>query len=532
MKKIQLIIICLLFTLSKTNAQITIGTETVVNKGIPVHPLFEYTYSQNIYLASELGASGNIYTLTYYVSPTTNLANSNSWTIYMGQNNYWAFSTSSWVSKVNLTQVFSGNVTVSGGMVNIILDTPFYYNGTDNLVIAVDENAPGSDGSGNSFYSSSVVGNRAIVYSGTSNPDPLHPPTATSVASRVANVTLGGISPGGPAPSQLYTTSVTKTSGNLGWTENGTATNWNIQWGLAGFAFGTGNMLTGVTSNTYNFSGLNPGYAYQFYVQAVDTILGESSWSNPFTFATYGIPQFKFHLAFEDATGAKDTLWLIWDSLATGNYDTIFGEKPVSLLPNAFQVYYCFGDTLKVRADNTINGGTDLLILAKNYTYPLTMYWDSSLIYHNNLPFTIGHAYLDNEWFFFNNDGSLIEEFNMMQTNSVLLPKFYYWSQEQFPLHFSMGYGDLGISIKEEKNKDTWVKIYPNPVFDKLVVELKDKLMINNQFQLIDINGKLLKQRSFSSNKISVDLSNLSKGIYFIEVFNNNFSYRKKIIKY
>jgi hypothetical protein len=28
-------------------------------------------------------------------------------------------------------------------------------------------------------------------------------------------------------------------------------------------------------------------------------------------------PQWKFHIAYEDATGAKDTIWLIWDTTAT-----------------------------------------------------------------------------------------------------------------------------------------------------------------------------------------------------------------------
>lgn len=178
MRKIQLIIICLILTLSTANAQVTIGTETNVNQDIPIQPVFAYTYSQVIYLASEIAATGNILTLTYYVTPTTLLANSNNWTIYMGHTTKTAFtSTSQWVNIVNLTQVFTGIVTVSGGMVHVILDTPFNYNGTDNLIIAVDENTPGSASSGNSFYASSVVGNRAISYRGAvTNPNPNFPP--------------------------------------------------------------------------------------------------------------------------------------------------------------------------------------------------------------------------------------------------------------------------------------------------------------------------------------------------------------------
>lgn len=535
MRKIQLIIICLILTLSTVNAQVTIGTETNINQSIPIHPIFTYNYSQNIYFASEIAATGNILTLTYYVTPTTLLANSNNWTIYMGHTNKTAFtSTSQWVNIVNLTQVFTGIVSISGGMVHVILDTPFNYNGTDNLIIAVDENALGADGSGNSFYSSTVVGNRAISYrSSTTNPNPNFPPTATSISSYIANVTLGGLGQAGLAPSSLNVFDFTTNSANLTWTENGTATAWNIQWDTAGFVFGTGNMLTGVTTNPINLTGLNPGKNYQFYVQADYGASGVSSWSNPYTFYTIGIPQFKFHLAFEDATGAKDTVWLILDTLATGGYDIIFGEKPISLPTGVFQVYYDMGinDTGKVSAVPTNYESGGFQILAQNYIYPLIMYWDTSLIYNNNLPFTVNYSYLDNEWFFFNNDGTLIHLFNMMNTDSVELPKFYYGSQEQFPLNFSFNVSS-GVGINEDNFNPSTVSVFPNPTQTQLLVHLNENIDGVAKLKLMDIRGTVLKQLVISTDRTIVDVSNLPSGVYVIEVFNNSFSYREKIIKY
>lgn len=32
---------------------------------------------------------------------------------------------------------------------------------------------------------------------------------------------------------------------------------------------------------------------------------------------SFSQPQWKFHVAFEDATNAKDTIWFIWDTTAT-----------------------------------------------------------------------------------------------------------------------------------------------------------------------------------------------------------------------
>ncbi len=65
-----------------------------------------------------------------------------------------------------------------------ILDTPFFYNGTDNLVIAVDENAPSYDSSSSFFLCTNTTGvNRSLRhYSDSVNADPAAPPTGTLIA--------------------------------------------------------------------------------------------------------------------------------------------------------------------------------------------------------------------------------------------------------------------------------------------------------------------------------------------------------------
>lgn len=68
-------------------------------------------------------------------------------------------------------------------------------------------------------------------------------------------------------------------------------------------------------------------------------------------------PQWKFHIAFEDATGARDTIFLIWDSTATWEMDTLLGEIPMNFDTNIFQVYMYINstplDSSKVSASNT-----------------------------------------------------------------------------------------------------------------------------------------------------------------------------------
>ena len=86
-------------------------------------------------------------------------------------------------------------------------------------------------------------------------------------------------------PSALSVANITNTSANLGWTENGTATTWNIEYGATGFTQGSGTAINGTTTNPHALSGLTPNTNYEFYVQA-DCGSIESTWSGPFTFTT------------------------------------------------------------------------------------------------------------------------------------------------------------------------------------------------------------------------------------------------------
>lgn len=96
------------------------------------------------------------------------------------------------------------------------------------------------------------------------------------------------VSPAPPClpPSTLTATSVSPTSHNIGWTENGTATSWDIEWGLSGFT-ATGTPTVSATSNNpYLLTGLISNTAYQFYVRAICSTTETSAWSGPFTFTT------------------------------------------------------------------------------------------------------------------------------------------------------------------------------------------------------------------------------------------------------
>lgn len=160
---------------------IVIGTGTVANKPYPVNAYYGYSYTQSIYLTSEIATMPMTITHVKYYFNGTSLSSSNNWTIYMGHTTKTAFaSTADWVPYSQLTQVYSSVFTSPTGAGWIEFDiADFEYNGIDNLVIAVDENQPAYNTSSDRFLCTAVSETRSIIYySDGTNPDPSTPPAA------------------------------------------------------------------------------------------------------------------------------------------------------------------------------------------------------------------------------------------------------------------------------------------------------------------------------------------------------------------
>ena len=122
----------------------------IAGSASPYPPFYEYSYGQTIYLESEIQGSGNITALTYYYAGTS-LINSDSLIIFMGKTSKQYLQTDSFPSlpiliPISLMDtVFFGKLTnyTIPGPVTITLKKPFYYSGSGNLVIAVNEKRPG-----------------------------------------------------------------------------------------------------------------------------------------------------------------------------------------------------------------------------------------------------------------------------------------------------------------------------------------------------------------------------------------------------
>ena len=83
------------------------------------------------------------------------------------------------------------------------------------------------------------------------------------------------------------------------------------------------------------------------------------------------------------------------------------------------------------------------------------------------------------------------------------------------------------VIIKQDEIKIDNFKIYPNPVSQELNILLST---INNIISIYNLQGKLVKQSFFSANNCRLNITNLSSGMYVLEVKNNEVRKFQKFI--
>ena len=244
-------------------------------------------------------------------------------------------------------------------------------------------------------------------------------------------------------------------------------------------------------------------------------------------------PQWKFHIAFEDATGAKDTIWCIWDTTATFGVDIQFNEQAVSLNYNQFNVFIgnTNGDTTKTQALPHPHSSNDVIVYAINYQYPIMVSWDSSLFHVPGLPLPVGYinrAFINNDYFFAVNNDPPSHVFNMLWDNQVLAPSFSWGAASQFPMGFYIMRDEtIGIGENFIENED--ISIYSNSTTGVLIKSEKSITLI----EVFDLYGNIIKKYSNIYNKqYSFQINDLTNGIYIIQITDNSKNqYHEKIIK-
>ncbi|MBQ3804719.1 MAG: DUF2436 domain-containing protein [Prevotella sp.] len=242
---------------------------------LPVNMYYNSTLSQQIFTAEEISAAGVVNSLSFEYLYTSSLS-LNGIQVYMKTvDNKTTFDGKNDMVSVSASdKVWEGTVSATGaGWVTINLDTPFMYNGTENLLVCFyDPVADSYLGSSYKFRTTNTTGNTSISYYHDSNVPDLnnlsdYSGNKTTHSCR-NNIRLGFVTGDFVAiPASLEATEIKTREATLSWS-GGTGT-YNVEYKKATDDNWI-SALTNTTETSFNLTSLTPETKYQVRVQSVD----------------------------------------------------------------------------------------------------------------------------------------------------------------------------------------------------------------------------------------------------------------------
>jgi hypothetical protein len=348
------------------------------------------------------------------------------------------------------------------------------------------------------------------------------------------------------APSDLTATNATATSADLSWTENGSATAWDIEIVPAATA-ATGTPTATAVSNPYAATGLSASTEYDYYVRADCATDGTSNWAGPFTFATAcGIINTAYT---NDFTTFPGNCWEEGDNtdIATGPNGTNGAWTTDGFLNDGFtgaariNLYTTFvndwlvSPTFDLSAGNlglafdvgvTTFSGTTAIAMGSDDEVQVLISNDDGATWNTLETFNAGNTPSNT------GDAKLYD----LSGYTSATTKFAFWASEGsvddpedynfFIDNFSVDvYASLGI---DDLQQIEGFVMYPNPVNDVLNISAKNTI---ENLQIINMLGQVVKTSSPNKNSFQLNISNLNTGIYFVKVSVNNTEATIRIVK-
>ena len=245
------------------NAQETveIGDGTSAGYYTPIGTYYNYSITEQLYTAEEIGMAGTIGSISFNYAGTA--AKDFTITVYMM--NVEAADLSTGISLADAEIVFDGTLSVTGaGWATITLDDAFAYDGASNLLIGIKKDAPNWY-SGSTWYYTAAA-NMARY----SNQDGTTPFTTSTVPGTVTNnrpniqIVITPSTTGCDMPTAIAVSDITTDGATVTW--EGEGNTWNLRYKVSTDADYT--LVEGLTSQTYTFVGLADNTTYNVGVQA------------------------------------------------------------------------------------------------------------------------------------------------------------------------------------------------------------------------------------------------------------------------
>ncbi len=336
---------------------------------LPIHMWYKHALSQQIYTAAEIGTAGTITAISFDYTYTKAFSLEGV-QVFMMQVDKNAFANNTdMVALDNATQVYEGTFAADGaGWATINLDTPFYYDGTSNLLVCfyypntANVKEPGTS---YTFRTTETTESLAIIYYSDSQIPSIEDVSTFGGNKAYYNyrnnikldITLETVTVC-PKPTSITVSDITLDGATVTWESDGDA--WNIGLKAPGDANYT-IVAAGLTEKTYTLSGLAENTKYSVGVQTACNAESVSSFRST-AFTTSNPCAAPTNLVISDQTqtsatlswtaGYQETSWTVKYKEAS---DSVFTTETVSsptitlsglssITTYDVQVYNCTGE--------------------------------------------------------------------------------------------------------------------------------------------------------------------------------------------
>ncbi|SFU73524.1 Por secretion system C-terminal sorting domain-containing protein [Pustulibacterium marinum] len=319
------------------------------------------------------------------------------------------------------------------------------------------------------------------------------------------------------APQDVQAVAITETTADIIWTEVGTSTSWEIEYGVTGFT-PTGEADAITTLYPYTIEGLTAGVTYDVYVRsdcgasssgATFNVMNDySGWTGPITFTTTVTAPVNDDCSNAIAIGTLPFSETIDATGATNN--TGFIPECDGMNDG---VWYTF--------ETAENSGSVTISITD------VVDWDAKIaLYSGSCGNFICEGSSDSGYY--GGDESMTVE---VESNTVYCLNIGYYSgaEDESEGAFSLAISSEDISLSNDNfEAENEISFYPNPVSDKLTISAFHGV---NKIEFFDLLGKkVLETNTFQKENV-IDVSNLKQGTYFIKVISNSSQNIFKIIK-
>jgi hypothetical protein len=525
---------------------------TATTYTVPLNTYYNYTLTETIIDSAEIGGPMELSALAYYYDYSTAMTAKTNVTVWLQPTNKTEFTSETDIVVLDTNtavQVYSGPMNCEQGWNYFGFATPYSYNGQGNLLVIVDDNSGSYNSSSYVFKAQATSQYKSISwYSDSDNPDPTSNSYSGVKYRYQYRPVMQLISCGGcPAPvinsvSHDYESAIITVSGNGNGFELEYGTDPSIM---------PNNQNT--TTNTFTLTGLQPATTYYFHVRQECDDNEMSNWTEGY-FITDSLPCVAVtglqvtgtsynSISVSWTAGGDETAWEVKaastvDSVtitATTTTATVDGLVPQRAY--SVTVRPMCGNSHNIEGPwcDPVTANTDICQPVSNVTVSgisatsATVAWTAP---EGATNFRVLYGLHD---FDVNGEiGSYTTTSNPfaltgLEANTPYTVRVAVACTETLVSAYeSADFTTTDVGIFSADN-DGALSLYPNPASTMVTLRVSEQL-VGSTVSIVDVNGRVVMSEELNSQTLTLDLSEMAKGAYFVRITGDQATAVRKLI--